>query len=247
MKFASFIHRLTNLFGGRRNGRGNGSADAASSPSRDSVISLENEAARSGRRFLEALRALAAVIDDKDPYTRGHSERVTRFSVEIARTMGLSEPEIEQIRMAALIHDIGKVDIDDRILKKPETLTEAEYEEMKTHTTRGYEMLKHIPQLEVIAAGMEAHHEHLDGSGYPRGLRGSEIPLLARIITVADCFDAMTTTRPYQDPTPVDRALSVIRSGAGRKYDKKVVAALVEAVRSGRIMTRIEDRTFTRS
>lgn len=245
MSIVSLICRLTNLLEKLRDKR---RKNGGASQSRDkNIAGLENEAARSGRRFLEALRALAAVIHDKDPYTRGHSERVTRFSVEIASIMGLPEQEIEQIRMAALIHDIGKIDIDDRILKKPETLTEAEYEEMKTHTTRGYEMLKHIPQLEIIAAGMEAHHERLDGSGYPRGLRGSEIPLLARIITVADCFDAMTTTRPYQDPAPVEKALSIIRSEAGMKYDKKVVRALIEGVRAGRIMTRLEDRTLTRS
>jgi HD-GYP domain-containing protein (c-di-GMP phosphodiesterase class II) len=188
--------------------------------------------------FTEVVRALAKKIDDKDFYTRGHSERVTRFSVEIARIMNLAEEEIEKVTIGALIHDIGKLDIDDQILKKKTLLTDEEYEIMKTHTTRGHDMLKHIPQLRDIIPCLQSHHEQLDGKGYPQGLKGDEIPLIARIIMVADCFDAMTTARPYQDPAPVDYVLGVIRSFAGTKYDERVVDALVEAVKMGRIVSR---------
>jgi HD-GYP domain-containing protein (c-di-GMP phosphodiesterase class II) len=186
--------------------------------------------------FWETVRALANAIDEKDIYTHGHSERVTRFSVEIARILELSEEEIQQVTIGALIHDVGKLTIDDHILKKPTMLTEEEYEVMKTHTTRGYEMLKHIPELKDIMPGLQSHHEQLDGNGYPQGLKGDEIPMLARIIMVADCFDAMTTARPYQKPAPVDYVLAVISSFSGTKYDQRVVAALVQAVESGRIV-----------
>ena len=206
------------------------------------MAELQKAAEESPRVFIEALRALATASDSKDLDTRGHSERVTRFSVEIASIMGLPEEVIERIRIAALIHDIGKITIDDEILNKPAILSNAEYEVMKTHPTKGYELLKHIPQLKEITPGMQFHHEQLDGKGYPLGLKGNEIPMIARIITVADCFDAMTTIRPYQDPAPIEYVLAMIRSAAGIKYDEHVVEALVRGVRTGRIITRAEDR-----
>ncbi len=202
----------------------------------ENVEALKLAAEESMQLFMEAVRALASAIDQKDFYTRGHSERVTRFSVEIARIMELPEEEVKKITIGALIHDIGKLAIDDSILKKPAILTEEEYEIMKTHTTRGYEMLKHIPQLKDIMPGLQSHHEQLDGKGYPEGLRGDEIPLIARIIMVADCFDAMTTARPYQKPAPIDYVLKVISSSAGTKYDQRVVEALVQGVQTGRIV-----------
>ncbi|NLT65254.1 MAG: HD-GYP domain-containing protein [Acidobacteria bacterium] len=207
---------------------------------------LKRAARRSGKPQIEIFRSIATAIDEKDLYTRGHSERVTRFSVEIAKVLAVPEDEIERIRIGALIHDIGKLMIDSRILNKPSPLTSSEYEVMKTHTTSGYEMLKHIPQMEDILPGAQSHHEKLDGSGYPQGLRGDEIPKIARIITVADCFDAMTTTRPYRNSTPVELALRIIRSKAGIKFDGSVVEALHEAVGSGRIAMRLEDRIQAR-
>jgi len=206
------------------------------------LTELQKAAEQSQQDFMEALRTLAAANDSKGLDTHGHSERVTRFSVEIARIMNLPEEEIERIRIAALIHDIGKIVIDEGILNKPTTLSEAEYEVMKTHPIKGYELLKHISQLEEIMPGMQFHHEQLDGKGYPSGLKGDEIPMIARIITVADCFDAMTTIRPYQEAAPIEYVLAKIRSAAGVKYDERVVEALVQAVRTGRILTRAEDR-----
>jgi HD-GYP domain-containing protein (c-di-GMP phosphodiesterase class II) len=208
----------------------------------ETMAELQKAAEESRDFFVEALRELAAASDSRDPYTRGHSERVTRFSVEIAKTMGLPTEEIERIRIGALIHDIGKITIDDDILNKPTVLTKTEYEVMKTHTIGGYELLEHIPQLEDITPGLLYHHELLDGNGYPYGLKGAEIPMIARVITVADCFDAMTTIRPYQEPAPIDYVLGMIRSAAGIKYDQQVVEALVRAVRTGRIVTRLKDR-----
>lgn len=203
---------------------------------------LQKASEGSRRELMEALRELASASDKADPYTRGHSERVTRFSVEIAKIMGLPEEEIEQIRIGALTHDIGKITIDRKVLNKAKPLTNSEYELIKTHTTRGYELLKDVPQLKDILPGVRSHHEQLDGKGYPHGLKGDEIPMIARIISVADCFDAMITARPYQDPTPTEHALGLLRYAAGIKYDSRVVEALVQGVRIGRIMTRSEDR-----
>jgi putative nucleotidyltransferase with HDIG domain len=208
----------------------------------EKLYELQKAAQETQPLSIEIFRAMASAIDEKDFYTRGHSERVTRFSVEIAKNMDIPEDEIERIRIGALVHDIGKVTIDNEILNKPSNLTEPEYEVMKTHTTKGFEMLKHIPQLKDIIPGAQSHHEQLDGSGYPQGLKGDEIPRIARIITVADCFDAMTTTRPYQEPAPVEHALEYICSNAGIKYDKQAVEALVKGVKSGRIAMRYEDR-----
>ncbi len=207
------------------------------------MAALKTASERSPEELIEALRALARASDSRDPYTRGHSERVTRFSVEIARTMEFSEQEVERVRIGALAHDIGKLTIDGKILNKPTLLTKSEYALMKTHTTRGSELLKHIPFLKDILPGIQCHHEQLDGNGYPLGLRGGEIPMIARIITVADCFDAMTTARPYQDPASTEHALEKICAGVGIKFDNRVVEALVRGVRTGRIMTRAEDRT----
>jgi HD-GYP domain-containing protein (c-di-GMP phosphodiesterase class II) len=186
--------------------------------------------------FTGIIRALASAIDAKDPYTSGHSERVTRFAMEIGRLMELPEPEVDRIKLGALIHDVGKISVDDRILKKPCALTDDEFRIMKTHTTRGYDMMKHIPQLNDILPGLQSHHEQIDGNGYPEGLKGEEIPMIARVIMVADCFDAMTAKRPYQNPAPIDQVLHTIRSLAGTRYDEHVVNALVRGVETGRIL-----------
>src|SRR5258706_4110878 len=148
--------------------------------------------------FINSVRMLAAAIDAKDPYTRGHSERVARYSVAIARAMELPPDQIRKVRLAALLHDVGKIGIDDRILRKPTALTDEEFEIMKLHPTKGAAIMSAIPQLADIIPGMRHHHEKWEGGGYPDGLKGEEIPTLARIVTVADTFDAMTTTRPYQ-------------------------------------------------
>ena len=205
---------------------------------------LQKAAEKAHPEFVQALRALASATDSKGYDTHGHSERVTRFSVEIAKLMSLPADEIERIRIGALVHDVGKIAIDSGILNKPTILTDAEYAVMKTHTIRGCELLEHIPRLNNITPGIRYHHEQVDGGGYPYGLKGDEIPLIARVIAVADCFDAMTTARPYQDPAPVGYVLGIVRSVAGIKYDACVVEALVKAVEQGRILTRSEDKVF---
>lgn len=200
----------------------------------ENYIERLKQAAEENRQlFLGIIRSLAAAIDAKDPYTHGHSERVTRYSELIAQQLGLSPEEIEKIQIAALLHDVGKIGISDAILQKPSLLTDEEYAVMKQHPELGGNIMSQIQQLEAIIPGMRYHHESLDGTGYPRGLKGEQIPLAARIIGVADAFDAMTTERPYQKPFTAHEALEKIRSMAGRKFDDKVVDALVKAYRGG--------------
>jgi putative nucleotidyltransferase with HDIG domain len=182
-----------------------------------------------------SIQMLAGAVDEKDPYTRGHSDRVTRYSVLIAREMGLDEAFIETVRISAQLHDVGKIGIEDRILKKPGALTPAEFEIMKTHTTKGANILRPVQQLQEMLPGIELHHEALDGRGYPYGLKGDEIPLLARIIAVADTFDAVTTNRPYQQAHDPVEALRIINSLVNKRLDPQCAAALTAVFERGEI------------
>jgi HD-GYP domain-containing protein (c-di-GMP phosphodiesterase class II) len=199
------------------------------------IASLARAAEENRELFVGTVKALAAAIDGKDKYTRGHSERVSRFSVAIGQRMGLGTEELETLRISSLLHDVGKIAIDDAILKKPSALTDAEFEIMKTHPQRGYKIMAHIPAMKEFLPGMYMHHEMINGEGYPQGLRGDEIPLQAKIISVADTFDAMTTDRPYQKGMDLEVALNRIKSFVGTRYDGKVVEALVQACASGQI------------
>ncbi len=196
----------------------------------ESAMAKLKQAARENQElFLNSIRALAAAIDAKDPYTRGHSERVARYSVAIAKQMGLTVDEIRKIRIAALLHDVGKIGIEDRILRKPTALTDDEFDVMKTHPVKGALIMSQIPQMKEIIPGMKHHHERWDGGGYPDGLMEEEIPFIARIVSVADTFDAMTTTRPYQKAMKTDFVVTRIRSFAGSRFDPRVVEALFNA------------------
>ncbi|MCS7311440.1 MAG: HD domain-containing protein [Acidobacteria bacterium] len=197
------------------------------------VRKLEDKAEENRRLFYDSIKMLAAAIDAKDPYTRGHSERVSRYARTIAQFMDFSDEEIEKVYLAGLLHDVGKIGIQDRILQKPAALTDEEYEIMKTHPERGYKIMKEIKQLADVVPGMRYHHENWDGTGYPFGLKGEQIPLIARIIAVADTFDAMTTDRPYQRRMPAEKAVERIVMLSGRRFDPKVVQAFVQAYEQG--------------
>ena len=202
------------------------------------VLDLKRAAEENRALFINSIQMLAGAVDEKDPYTRGHSDRVTKYSVIIATELGLSEPEIDNIRIAAQLHDVGKIGIEDRILKKPGALTPEEFEVMKTHTTKGANILRPVEQLQAMIPGIELHHESLDGRGYPYGLKGDAIPLMPRIIMVADTFDAMTTNRPYQAAMDPEYVIRIINSLANKKYDPKVVAALTSVFTSGKLRIR---------
>src|SRR3954454_8717651 len=197
------------------------------------VLDLKRAAEENRALFINSIQMLAGAVDEKDPYTRGHSDRVTKYSVIIATELGLSEPEIDNIRIAAQLHDVGKIGIEDRILKKPGALTPEELEVMKTHTTKGANILRPVEQLQAMIPGIELHHESLDGRGYPYGLKGDAIPLMPRIIMVADTFDAMTTNRPYQAAMDPEYVIRIINSLANTKFDPRVVAAITSVFESG--------------
>lgn len=185
--------------------------------------------------FLAIVRGLSIEVEKKGFYTRGHSGRVACYATWTAQEMGLPPEKTERIRYSALLHDIGKIGIDDRILTKPGMLTEEELAIMKEHPVRGAQMLAPIEKLADILPGVELHHEALDGTGYPYGLKGEQIPVMARIIAVADSFDAMTMHRPYQDAMDGEYALRVLRKLAGTKLDPDAVEALARVYAAGRI------------
>ncbi len=183
--------------------------------------------------FIDSIEMIAAAVDAKDPYTKGHSGRVSQYSVILARELGLPEDEIDKIRISATLHDVGKIGIEDRVLKKPGVLTSEEFEIMKRHTVMGYEIVRQVKQLAEMLPGIRWHHEALNGKGYPDGIEGDELPLMVRIISVADTFDAITTDRPYQAGKEFPEALVVLRKHAGTKYDPLVVDAMDAALAKG--------------
>lgn len=194
------------------------------------------EAANTNRElFIGTIRMLANAIDAKDPYTRGHSERVAYYSTIVAKELGMSDAEIENVHLAGLIHDVGKIGIEDRILRKPSALTDDEYEMMKQHPTKGAQILEAVPKLKALAGPGLMHHENVDGSGYPEGLKGEEIPLLGRMVSVADAFDAMTTDRPYSKAMTFDAAVARLQFLSGKKFDSQCVDAMARAVASGEL------------
>jgi putative nucleotidyltransferase with HDIG domain len=203
---------------------------------KDAFEKVQKAARENQELFLSSIRALAAAIDAKDPYTRGHSERVARYSSAIAKEMGLPAEDVRKARLSALLHDVGKIGVDDRIIRKPTALTDDEFELMKAHPVKGAAIMETIPQLADIIPGMKYHHEKWEGGGYPDGLKGEQIPLQARIVAVADAFDAMTTTRPYQKAMEVTYVLERLREMANKRFDSVVIEALVRSHGKGELI-----------
>jgi putative nucleotidyltransferase with HDIG domain len=203
---------------------------------RDAFEEVQRRARENKELFINSIRALAQAIDAKDPYTRGHSERVATYAESIAAEMGLSAEEVEKVKLSGLLHDVGKIGVDDRIIRKPTALTEEEFELMKTHPVKGAAIMAAIPQLADVIPGMKYHHEKWQGGGYPEGLKGEQIPLQARIVTVADTFDAMTTTRPYQKAMEIRFVVDRIRQFAPSRFDPRIVEAFVRAWEKGIIV-----------
>jgi putative nucleotidyltransferase with HDIG domain len=192
-----------------------------------SLVSAEDETEAT---YLGAVRALAAALDARDPYTAGHSERVSRFSVAIGEELELDAESIETLRLGALLHDIGKIGVPDEVLRKPGILSPAEFESIKTHPTAGARILRSIAFLAPHIPIVELHHERPDGLGYPYGLRGDDIPLFARIVHVADAFDAMTSARAYRSGRIPVEAIAELRRGIATDFDGPSVDALIAAL-----------------
>ncbi len=189
--------------------------------------------------FASAVQALTSAIDAKDEYTSGHSNRVAYYSVSLAERLGMSKADRDTLYLAGLLHDIGKIGIDDQVLHKPGQLTDAEYEQIKLHPQLGYEILKGVRQLDSVLPIVLHHHEAWDGSGYPHGLKESAIPRMARIMAVADAFDAMSSDRPYRKGMSDDKLDAILRSGAGKQWDPEVIDAFFKIRDEIRVATQV--------
>ncbi len=202
---------------------------------------LKKEADRSRNLFIQTTVALGSAIEAKDSYTHGHTERVTKYAVAIARKMVdmelvLAPPKFfENLYISSLLHDIGKIAVPEAILLKRDRLTVEEFQVIRAHPLRGAEILANIRDFDGCVAGVKHHHEHYDGSGYPDGLKGEDIPVIAAIIAVADAYDAMTTDRPYRDGFGKEHAIAEIRDYSGVWFDPKVARALEALFEQGEI------------
>jgi HD-GYP domain-containing protein (c-di-GMP phosphodiesterase class II)/pSer/pThr/pTyr-binding forkhead associated (FHA) protein len=194
-----------------------------------SAVAIDNSRLYEGiqKAYHEAILALMNTVEAKDPYTRGHSQRASGYAFGIAQEMGLSEEECEKIKTAAELHDIGKIGITDLIIGKDSPLSTMEFHSMQEHALKGEQIIKPIEYLRYASPMIRYHHENYDGSGYPEGLKGEEIPLGARIIRVVDAFDAITTQRPYNEPLTFKEALKECKAQRGKQFDPDVIDALV--------------------
>jgi len=180
--------------------------------------------------YLDTIRALAAAIDAKDPYTKGHSERVAETAVALAQELNLSDREIENIEYTALLHDIGKIGIKDKILSKKGSLTDQEFDKIKEHTIMGAKIIEPVDFLKNSYKAIYHHHEKYNGKGYPDGLKSEDIPILARIIAVADAYDAMGSDRPYRKKLNKDKILKELKDQSGKQFDPEIVKALISVL-----------------
>jgi HD domain/GAF domain len=178
--------------------------------------------------FMSVIVSLTMALEAKDPYTEGHSVRVAAYSEAIGKQLGLPAAQLDMIHRSCLVHDIGKIAVDENILGKRDALDVSEREKMYMHTLIGESILRPVALLHPLLPGVRSHHEHYDGSGYPDGLAGEEIPIEARIMAVADAFDAMTSTRPYREALPEEDALAELKQHAGSHFDPRVVGAFEE-------------------
>jgi putative nucleotidyltransferase with HDIG domain len=194
------------------------------------MASVAAAEAQTEAAYTGAIRALAAALDARDPYTAGHSDRVSVLSVAIGRQLGLDADNLEVLRLGALLHDIGKIGVPDDVLRKPGRLTPSEYDTIKLHPVLGARILRTVPFLSRHIPIVELHHERPDGRGYPHGLRGDDIPPAARIVHVADAYDAMTSARAYRAARPSGDALRELWRCSGTEFHAEIVGALATAL-----------------
>ena len=198
----------------------------------DNVVKLQQKVEEVKRFNHNFLTTMAASIDARDRYTSGHSLRVAYWGREIAKQIGLSSEKVDEVYFGGILHDIGKIGIEDEILNKKGRLTPEEYDKIKQHTVIGYEIIKQAGMFHELLPVIRSHHERVDGKGYPDGLVGNEIPLIARILAVSDAFDAMVADRPYRKGLPIDQALQEIRRGAGTQFDEELASHFIVVINS---------------
>jgi putative nucleotidyltransferase with HDIG domain len=189
---------------------------------------------------LNAVYALVSTVEARDPYTYGHSRKVNTYAVALAEAIGLSPDEVSNVSTAALLHDIGKIGVPDKVLNKRGKLGREDWEAIKSHPRLGANIVGNIPNLVPCVSIILYHHERWDGSGYPEGLKGEEIPIGARILAIADSFEAMTSARPYHPALSIEEVIKALRQGAGLQFDPKLVEVfigIVEAVFPEKVKT----------
>ena len=193
------------------------------------IAQFNTDHSKSETKIWEIATSLAGAIDAKDPYTKGHSTSVSKFSEALARAINLPEKEVERITLGALLHDVGKIGIPESILKKEGPLSDDEWRIMKQHPVIGTEkVLKPNPSLRDLIPIVKYHHERIDGKGYPEGLAGNDIPLAAKIVAVADTYHALISDRPYRKGMNIEKALSILEEGAGKQWDENLIRTFVQ-------------------
>ena len=189
--------------------------------------------------YLDTLNLLANVVEGKDPYTAGHTWRVSQYAIAIADQLGWNQDGLASIQLAAYFHDLGKIALEDRILRKTGTLTDEEFEQVKVHPLEGRRLLQGIELLRPTLNAIYSHHERYDGSGYPEGLKGREIPAEGRVIAVADVFDGLTSNRPYRRPMQAEEALDYLKTKRGVLFDPDITDSLISSWEKGRLKNTI--------
>jgi cyclic di-GMP phosphodiesterase len=191
---------------------------------------VRKQTRRVRRTFLSAISSLARTVEERDRYTAGHSRRVRAYALRLARAVGLDRRHRRLLAIAAELHDIGKIAVPDAVLHKPGRLSDEEMAIIREHPATGERILAPVVRHGAVLAAIRGHHERLDGTGYPDGLRGAQVPLLARLLAIPDCFDALTTSRAYRAALPLPEAVRVLREGAGHHFDPDLVAAFLALV-----------------
>ncbi len=209
--------------------------DKISKQNYDYIARLNEKTLQVRHMSLQTITTIANILDAKDPYTEGHSERVAAYSAQLSRGLGLASDEVDVIRKIALMHDIGKIGVPDKILNKPDRLDDEENEIMKQHALVGGDIIKGVSTLPGLYEGVRYHHERYDGKGYPDGLAGEKIPYVARIIAVADSFDAMTTDRVYRKHLTDGQAIEELEKGRGKQFDPTVADKMIQMLKCGDI------------
>jgi hypothetical protein len=185
--------------------------------------------ARMQSAYADTIRSLIGALEAKDPYTRGHSERVSTYATQLGKAMGFDRKALERLEYAALLHDLGKLAVPRAVLTKPARLEPEEFDQIKEHPGRGADMVRGIPPLRDLEEAVRQHHERVDGTGYPTGAEGTSMSLASRVLAVADCYDAMTSTRAYRSALTREQAISELLAGAGTQFDPEVVKCFIES------------------